>query len=215
MKSEASIASGPDAVAVCGNAATLIDTLHGLAGIRLAISFGLCGGLDPALRCGDFVIGTRVMADGHSLDADLGTARLLAQRLAAAGERAHLGAMACVDAPVLTTRAKAELHLATGAAGVDMESLIAGRFAATHGIPLAILRVVSDPADRTVPAIAAIALRPDGSIKLAGVLVRAISSPTQIPSLIAAARDSSMAYRSLRRCRGLPGLFLGLGLAHL
>jgi hypothetical protein len=213
MKSEAAIADGSDALAVCGNAATLTEKLRAIARVRLVVSFGLCGGLDPALRAGDIVIGTKVVAAGQSIDADAAAVELLAGRLSASGERTHLGAVACVDRPVLTAREKAQLRLTTGAAVVDMESLVAARFARERGVALAILRVVGDPADRAVPAIAAEALRPDGGVDLARVLSKSMASPAQIPGLLAVARDSEIAHRGLRRCRGLPGLFLGLGLA--
>jgi nucleoside phosphorylase len=70
------------------------------------------------------------VADGASVMADEPVARQLAARLGAAGERVSLGAVAGVDAPVLTRAAKAKLRNATMAAAVDMESGIAARFAA-------------------------------------------------------------------------------------
>ena len=179
------------------------------------ISFGLCGGLDPALRSGDVVIGTQVLADGASFMADESVARELAARLGAAGEHITLGAVAGVDAPILTRVAKDALRKATMAVGVDMESQIAARFAADHKAPFAILRVVSDPADRDLPPIVVRAVRSDGSIDLGAVASALVRSPAQTPGLIAAAHDSAIAFAALRRCRRLPGLFSGLGLAHL
>ncbi|MGO9771562.1 MAG: phosphorylase [Roseiarcus sp.] len=211
---EAGIACAPDALAVCGDGATLSARLaEAPAPLRLAISFGLCGGLDPAVRSGDVVIGARVLSGGAEFIADESVARQLAARLAAAGERVRLGAVAGVDAPVLTRAAKARLRQATGAVAVDMESGIAARFAADRNVPLAILRVVSDPAERDLPPLVARAVRPDGSVDLGAVTLGVILSPAQAPALIAAARDSAAAFAALRRCRRLPGLFLGLGLA--
>jgi len=211
---EAGIARAPDALAVCGGGATLAAKLaEALARLRLVVSFGLCGGLDPALRSGDVVIGAQVLCGGADVRTDESVARQLAARLAAAGERVRLGAVAGVDAPVLTRAAKARLRQATGAVAVDMESGIAARFAADRNVPLAILRVVSDPAERDLPPLVARAVRPDGSVDLGAVTLGVILSPAQAPGLIAAARDSAAAFAALRRCRRLPGLFLGLGLA--
>jgi hopanoid-associated phosphorylase len=211
---EAGIARPPDALAVCGGGATLAAKLaETLARLRLVVSFGLCGGLDPALRSGDVVIGAQVLCGGADVRTDESVARQLAARLAAAGERVRLGAVAGVDAPVLTRAAKARLRQATGAVAVDMESGIAARFAADRNVPLAILRVVSDPAERDLPPLVARAVRPDGSVDLGAVTLGVILSPAQAPGLIAAARDSAAAFAALRRCRRLPGLFLGLGLA--
>lgn len=216
LKHEAAIARAPDALAICGGGAFVRAKLaEATAPLRLTVSFGLCGGLDPALRSGDVVIGTRVVAGGASVVADESVAHELAARLRAAGERVSLGAVADVEAPVLTRAAKAELRNATMAAAVDMESQIAARFAADRDAPFAILRVVSDPADRDLPPLVMKAVRSDGSLDLGAVALGLINSPAQAPRVIAAARDSAVAFAALRRCRRLPGLFVGLGLAHL
>jgi adenosylhomocysteine nucleosidase len=216
LKREAAIARAADALAICGDGETLREKLAEVTTpFRLMISFGLCGGLDPALRSGDVVIGTQVLARGASVVACDIVARELAARLGAAGEHVTLGAVAAVDAPILTRAAKNALRKATMAVGVDMESQIAARFAADHKAPFAILRVVSDPADRDLPPIVVRAVRSDGSIDLGAVASALVRSPAQTPGLIATARDSAIAFAALRRCRRLPGLFSGLGLAHL
>ena len=121
-----------------------------------------------------------------------------------------------VSSPVSTARAKAELRVATGAAAVDMESLVAGRFAHERRTPFAILRAVADPADRDLPPLLLQAVGSDGRIKTAAVFGQLVRSPGQLAGLVAAARDSRAAFRALSRCRGLlPGLFLGLGPANL
>ncbi len=216
LQREARIARAADALAICGSRETLRLKLAEVATrFRLAISFGLCGGLDPALRSGDIVIGTRVLTGGAAVFADESIARELAARLRTAGERVSVGAVAGVDAPVLTRLAKAELRNATMAVAVDMESHFAAQVAADRKSPFAILRVVSDPADRDLPPLVTKAVRPDGSVDPGAVAIGVIRSPGQTPGLIAVARDSAIAFAALRRCRRLSGLFSGLGLAHL
>ncbi len=216
LKREASIAHAPDSLAICGGAATLRARLAGAtANLGLTVSFGLCGGLDPSLRSGDIVIGSHVVTDGVSVTTDEHVARELVARLKAAGERVSLGVVAGVDAPVLTRAAKAELRKATRAASVDMESQIAARFATDRNAPFAILRVVSDPAGRDLPPLVIKAVKSDGSVDLGVVAFGVMASPAQTRGLIAGVRDSSAAFAALRRVRRLPGLFLGLGLAHL
>ena len=217
LQREAAIARGDNALAICGNHEMLLAKLAEVAAaapLRLIISFGLCGGLDPALRSGDVVIGTSVLAGSEGFLADDSVARELAARLGAAGERVSLGAVAGVDTPVLTRLAKAKLRNATMAVAVDMESHIAGRLAADRKSPFVILRVVSDPADRDLPPLVTKAVRPDGSVDLGAVAFGVTCSPEQTMGLIATARDSAIAFAALRRCRRLPGLFSGLGLAH-
>ncbi|HEY1941686.1 MAG TPA: phosphorylase [Roseiarcus sp.] len=216
LKREAQIAHAPDSLAICGGAVMLrrrLEEAH--ARHRLTISFGICGGLDPSLRSGDIIIGTHVVSEGDSVMADEEVAWALAARLRAAGERVKIGVVAGVDAPVLTRASKAELRKATKAASVDMESQIAARFAFERKAPFAILRVVSDPAGRDLPPLVMKAVKADGSLDLGVVAFGVMRSPAQTRGLIHGARDSSAAFAALRRVRRLPGLFRGLGLAHL
>ena len=218
LKREAAILAGPGRLAICGDASTLRAKLAELTcqPIILVISWGVCGGLDPRLRPGDLILGAEVVSAEGRINTDEAVTSSLAQRLIDAGARVAVERVAGVSSPVSTARAKAELRLATGAAAVDMESLIAGRFALERRTPFAILRAVADPADRDLPPLVLSAVDSDGRIKAAAVLGDLVRSPGQFAGLVAAARDSRAAFRALSRCRGLlPGLFLGLGPANL
>jgi hopanoid-associated phosphorylase len=218
LKREAAILAGPGRLAICGDASTLRAKLAELTcqPIILVISWGVCGGLDPRLRPGDLILGAEVVSAEGRINTDEAGTSSLAQRLIDAGARVAVERVAGVSSPVSTARAKAELRLATGAAAVDMESLIAGRFALERRTPFAILRAVADPADRDLPPLVLSAVDSDGRIKAAAVLGDLVRSPGQFTGLVAAARDGRAAFRALSRCRGLlPGLFLGLGPANL
>jgi adenosylhomocysteine nucleosidase len=217
LEREAAIFNGPNTISICGDASTLRAKFARLADLplRMVASVGICGGLDPALRGGDVVVGAEVVSGGESIKTDETIAQSLTRRLVDLGERAVVGRVAGTHAPVLTARAKAQLHTITGAVAVDMESLLAGRFALEQEVPFAILRAVSDPADRDLPSLALNAVAADGRINVAAAVGGLIRSPGEFPGLIAAARDSAAALRALGRCGRLPGLFLGLGLAHL
>jgi adenosylhomocysteine nucleosidase len=215
LKREA-ILAGPACLSICGNAATLQAKLAELADLPLClvVSWGICGGLDPVLRPGDLVVGTEVVSEAGSITVDKTIMQALQRHLATTNENVVIGRLVGVDAPVLTARAKAGLNSATGALAVDMESQMAGRFALERGVPFAILRAVSDPAERDLPPLIANAVKPNGRTNIAAVMGGLIRSPGQLPDLIAAARDSHAALRALGRCRGFPGYFLGLGLPH-
>ena len=218
LKREAAILAGPGRLAICGDASTLRAKLAELTcqPIILVISWGVCGGLDPRLRPGDLILGAEVVSAEGRINTDEAVTSSLAQRLIDAGARVAVERVAGVSSPVSTARAKAELRLATGAAAVDMESLIAGRFALERRTPFAILRAVADPADRDLPPLVLSAVDSDGRIKAAAVLGDLVRSPGQFAGLVAAARDGRAAFRALSRCRGLlTGLFLGLGPANL
>jgi adenosylhomocysteine nucleosidase len=218
LKREAAILVGPGRATICGDAPTLRARLEEAARFRpsLVVSWGLCGGLDPRLRPGDLILAKEVVSDDGAIPTDEAVTASLALRLAGAGARVVVERLAGADAPLLTAAAKAELRRATGAAGVDMESLIAGQYALEHRVPFAILRAVADPAERDLPPLVLKAVDSDGGINALAVIGELIRSPGQLAGLSAAARDSRIAFKALNRCRGLlPGLFVGLGLADL
>ncbi|HEY3622158.1 MAG TPA: phosphorylase [Roseiarcus sp.] len=218
LKREAAILAAPGHMTLCGDTSTLRARLAEAARLRpsLVVSWGLCGGLDPRLRPGDLILGAEVVSGEGAVRTDEALTLSLAQRLVGAGARVVVERLAASDAPVLTAAAKSDLRRATGAAGVDMESLIAGRYALEQRTPFAILRAVADPAERDLPPLVTKAVNSDGGTDAVAVIGELIRSPGQFSGLRAAARDSRAAFQALERCRGLlPGLFLGLGAAEV
>ncbi len=211
LQREAAILAGRGRLSICGDASTLRAKLAELADLRpsLVMSWGVCGGLDSRLRPGDLVVGAEVVSGEGSIRTDQAVTSALERRLIDAGARVVVERLAAADAPVLTVGAKAELRRATGGAAVDMESLLAGRFALERGAPFAILRAVADPADRDLPPLVVKAVNSDGRVNIVAVIGELFRFPGQFSGLLAAARDSKAAFRALKRCRSLL-----LGLAH-
>jgi adenosylhomocysteine nucleosidase len=207
---EAEIAGGPGVVAVAGGGdasslAEKLDALHGdIAGV---ISIGIAGALSPLLKVGDVVIADQVIAGPEKWRCD-DTWRV---RLAARLPRAHQGPLAGSDTILESPEAKMMLYDRSGALAVDMESHVAARFAATRGLKLAGLRIISDDARHVLPPAALVAMKPDGGIALGRVLGSLLRHPLQVPSLIRTARGSRRAFAELLRCRDL----CGVGLAGL
>jgi adenosylhomocysteine nucleosidase len=213
LKREAAILAAAGLTTLCGDASTLRARLAEVASPKrsLVVSWGLCGGLDPRLRPGDLILGSEVVSDDGAIKTDKAITASLAQRLATAGARVSVERLAASNAPVLTAAAKANLRRTTGAAGVDMESLIAAQYALKQRVPFAIVRAVSDPAERDLPPVVLKAVDGGGGIDALAVIRELIRSPGQFAGLRAAARDSRAAFSALKRCRSLlPGLFLGL-----
>jgi len=127
----------------------------------------------------------------------------------------HPGGIAGYNTVVTRAADKAALHKASGAIAVDMESHIAAAYAHRHGLPFAVIRAISDPANRSLPGIATDALTPDGNVALSKVLGGLLRQPGQLPALISAGIDSERAFAALRRCRRLLGPLFGLGGTHL
>lgn len=214
---EARIAAGDGIVVVSsgGDPARLRDSLAALdaSRFRAVISFGLAGGLDPALRPGHLFLASHVKASAETWYATLRLTGALASALRA--KRTTLQAVAGVDEPVMDPAGKAAVRTATGFSVIDMETHIAARYAHASNLPWGALRVVCDPAERVLPPLALKALKPDGGIHYAAILKSLVADPGQIPELIAIARDTVRAVRALRRARRRLGTGFGLGAADL
>jgi len=187
LAAEGRIAARLGPVAIGGGlpagAATAAENLvaRGVTGL---VSFGLAGGLDPALRPGAIIIPAR-LRDG----ADIFNASPLLGPM-------H-GDMVAGDRIVATAADKRALFLATGACALDLESGAVARVAARHHLPFAVLRAICDPAERYLPPAALVALDQAGAIGLWRVLVSLARAPQQLPGLLALARDAAAARRAL------------------
>jgi adenosylhomocysteine nucleosidase len=198
---EAKIAAGPGVTAVVAGAAHagLAQRLERAIadGGRAIISFGLAGGLDPDLRPGACVIGQAIVFEGERLSVD----RRWADRLAARLPGARRADIAASDRPLADVAAKRALRRATGASAVEMESAIAAKLAAAHGLPFAALRVICDPAGRALPPAALAGFADDGETDFGAVLRSLAEVPGQLPALLRLAFDAWRAFAGLRRCR--------------
>jgi hopanoid-associated phosphorylase len=212
---EARIAAGPGVDVVCSacDPARLRALLQLLTPSRYSavVSFGISGALDPALRPGDIVVAAEIKSDTDTLPLAPALTRALTDRLSRSGRAAVCATIAGTNAPVMEAATKAALRRATGAAAVDMESHVAARFGAAAGLPVCAVRVISDPAERSLPQLAMRATRPNGRLDLPAICASVARNPRQIPLLIQAGRDARIAFVTLRRVRGL--LELGFGFA--
>ncbi len=216
---EARIAAGPGVDVVCsacdpGRLRALLQLLNPDS-YSAVVSFGISGALDPALRPGDIVVAAEIRSETGTLPVAPGLARALADRLGRNGRTPVCASIAGTNAPVLEAATKASLWQATGAAAVDMESHVAASFGAAAGLPVCAVRVISDPAERSLPQLSLCATRPDGRLDLSAICASVARNPAQIPLLIKAGRDARIAFATLRRVRGLLGLGAGFNGAHL
>jgi adenosylhomocysteine nucleosidase len=206
LKREAEIVGGAGVVAVTGGGDTVslqtkLDALHG--DIKGVISVGLAGALSPLLQVGEVVIADRVIMGRETWRCSDIWRVALAAKLAGA----HQGPVAASDIILENAEAKAALFESSGGAfAVDMESAVAGRFAAARDLPFAVLRVISDDARHVLPPAALVAMKPGGGIAIGRVLGSLLRHPLQVPSLIRTARTSNKAFKELLRCANLCGV---------
>ncbi len=178
-------------------------------GSRALLSFGVAGGLDPAMRPGALVVAETVIApDGRKWRTDPGWRAALVAALAPIGPVGG-GTLAGSDRVLASAAEKRRLFEATAAAAVDMESHAVARVAAASGVPFAVLRAVADPAERALPRTALGALDADGRLRGWRVVVSLATRPWETPGLIALALDARRAFAALRRGAAAAPLFGG------
>lgn len=193
------------------------------------VSVGIAGGLTPDLCPGDVIIGDSVVDGGEGPDGDYmaGSIRtdlnpglaanhlhneLVRKCLVEAGLSANRGIIVTVSGAVLTGRGKQLLHERTGAMAVDMESYSIARTAVRARVPFLLLRVVCDPAERTISPHLTDTLGDDGKMKSWVLLGRVLSRPGLIPHLFELRSEFNAALKSLgvawkvQAEAGLPGL---------
>ncbi len=153
------------------------------------LSFGLAGGLDPALRPGTLLVPERVVVGNRGLRCDSALRARLGEGVASS--------LLHSDALVSEAGEKQRLFAATGCASVDMESGIVAVAAEAAGLPFAVLRAVCDPAERTLPAAARLPLHPDGRVRVGALANSILHDPWQLPSLVSLGRDAGLARRML------------------
>ena len=209
MAFEARIAAGLGVPVICGGdgqglAASLARAMA--AGCGGLISFGVAGGLSSALKPGTCVIASAIL-DNETRRA---TDARWAQRLLRVIPGAVHGPIAGVREPIAQAVDKRNLHTATGAVAVDMESHVVARAAEQHGVPLAALRVVVDPVERTIPRSALAGTRADGTIDPLAVMWSLMRNPRDLAGLVRMSFDARAARATLVRGSALLGPGLGL-----
>jgi hopanoid-associated phosphorylase len=202
---EARIAAGPGIRVISrGNDEDLAVSLARAfrEGARGVVSFGAAGGLSPDLAPGTCVIASAIVSGSRRMKR-VSTHDDWSKNLLQAMPGAVTGPMYGSPGPVTNPRAKAALYQTTGAIAVDMESHTVSGVAAAHGLPMAAIRVITDPAARTLPRSVLAAMRPNGTVDIAALICSVLKRPCDLPCLMRLALDAHAARLTLLRGRKL------------
>jgi len=167
------------------------------SGVSALMTFGMAGGLDPALKAGSVVLPCELIAaDGTRFLAS----RSWRERVAAAvsplravTEGNLLTSARAIDTPTEKTAA----FRATGAAAVDMESAAVAAVACHHNLPFIAVRVIVDTAADELPRAVVNASRA-GKVNIGRLIAGLVVAPGEIAALIRLAQRYRIAMRSLR-----------------
>lgn len=186
------VVSGMGPVAARQGARRLIE-----AGAGALMSWGMAGGLDPALATGTLLLPSEVVSPEGGV---FPTARAWRERLCtalAASRPVCVGRLLTCREPIGTAAGKASAFHRTAAAAVDMESFAVAEVAARGGLPFIAVRVIVDAAGDALPRAllaAAAGTRAVHAGRLLGGLARA---PADLPALIRLVRKFRAARRTL------------------
>ncbi len=195
-------APGIVAIAGGGVAATLEERLEAAAraGAAGIVSYGLTGGLADGLKVGDWVVGSRI-AGGIDHDCDPAWRDAIAARLP--GSR--IGGFFADERMIDTIAEKRALGLDHDALAVDMESHVAARVAKAHGLPFAIVRIISDEVDHLLPHAITVSMRPDGGFDRTRMRASLADAPDQMRDVVQTMAQFLTGFRGLRRGARLMG----------
>jgi adenosylhomocysteine nucleosidase len=202
--------SGMGRAAAVDAAGALVD-----AGATALVSWGLAGGLDPALQAGTICLPSVVVSrDGTPFATDLHWREILraaiSQRLIVVGGKLLTSAVALEE-----VAAKAAAFGETGAVAVDMESTGVAHIAALNKLPFVAVRAIVDTAGDSLPS-AVKAAGTEGRVRLARLILRVASAPREIAPLLRLAiryRAAARALGTVARSGALAPL--AFGAAHL
>lgn len=176
------------------------------------ISFGLCGGLAPGLAVGSVCIAS-VLIDGNTLYRPNGlwTARLATACNAKTVPYFSTGQFDLADTP----EQRADLWSKYGCSAIDDESAAMAQFAKERNLPFAIMRVVSDAWNDTVPLAARNAVNPDGTANVSSIIAWLEANPgqagTEIKDLVKTAAEYTIALNVLQQAGQMVGEYFQWG----
>ncbi len=172
------------------------------AGAQGLLSFGLAGGLDPALGAGAVLL-PRAVTDGTGIvhrAYDPWRERLAALTRGRSATHPLIvdGALLSLTEPLRTPVTKSQARARTGAVAVDMESFAIASVAIEQGVKFAVARVVVDTAADSLPRSVLQATDRRGEVSYPALLRGLIRRPPEILDLLRLARRYRVALRALR-----------------
>jgi adenosylhomocysteine nucleosidase len=167
------------------------------AGATALASWGMAGGLDPALRAGEILLPTEILnLDGRVINAEQGWRNRLSAAVAPYAP-VRTGRLLTSPRAIGSVADKAELFRTTGAVAVDMESAAIGIVAEQYRLPFVAVRVVVDSAADVLPRAVTAAADQEGHLQIWRLIGTLALAPNELAPLLRLARRYRAANRSL------------------
>ena len=171
------------------------------AGVTALMSFGLAGGLDPALRAGSIVLPSEVISLEGARFFTAGAWRERFRVVIAEQQPVAAGKLLTSPQPLAAVADKAATFRRTGAVAVDMESFGIAQVAAARGLPFIAVRVIVDTAADVLPR-AIVAASGAGQVDTWRLILGVAAAPLNLIAVIRLARQYRSATRALAAVAG-------------
>ena len=188
------IASGMGRAAAAAGARRLVKE-----GAGALMSWGLAGGLDPALAAGTIVLPSEVVSSDGAVFATASAWRDQLLRAVAASQAVCGGRLLTCRELLGSPADKASAWRRMSAVAVDMESLAIAEIAAENRLPFLAVRAVVDTAADSLPPGLMAAAREGDRKRLAPLLGALVRAPGELPDFIRLFRRYRAASRALAR----------------
>lgn len=170
--------SGPG----CDQAARAAEALL-TSGCDALVSWGLAGGLNPALVPAQLIVGSETILDtGEVFATDEALKSALIDELSKL--EAVCGRLYTSVNPVATVNEKSNLYDTHAADAVDMESAAIARAAQVRQAKFAAIRCIVDPAEFDLPPAVELAIGTDGRLRVGAMMSHLIRHPREIRPLL-------------------------------
>jgi nucleoside phosphorylase len=192
----------------------------------LLVSFGISGGLHPALKTGDLILSDQVLSWNPEYDSvktktqndklglhklsslqtlsvnprtDIGIIDSIAKKFQENAIHFYQGPLLCSPKPLMTKTSKLSARQLTGALAVDTESRAVYEVAKEAKLPFFCLRSVCDPADQSVADALLTMVNEKGDANVGCLLSHLVRSPWMIKDIIIMTKQFRRALISLEK----------------
>ena len=180
------------------------------AGATALLSWGIAGGLDPALSVGTLVLPRNVISADQNVFPVNGAWRSRLQDRVAGHVATSSGFLLESHSVITHLSQKQALAKRIGAAAVDMESAAVAKVAHQAGVPFMAIRVIADHATTTVPSSALSAVDDYGRLQILTLVKSLLAHPAELPALINLGSAFRTAQKTLSTVAKLAGPGLGV-----
>ena len=169
----------------------------------LVMNLGVAGGLVEELCSGDLIIPGLLSDHNSTKELDTLVKRRLDRLLKSLGIGFQDGLLVTCSETVDSPAAKTALHRETGAVAVDMEAFGISSACAAAGVPVYVVKAVTDSLSQVIPKAITSCLSETGRINFLRLALTILSRPWLIPRLFEMQKSFKTAVYSLEQVKSL------------